>query len=344
MSWLAAAQIAAPIIGGMIGASQAGSAQDQANKFRQLALEQYAGINIPDEEKQRLLLEQYSNAGMLTPELEQLINLGNTAQEGISLDPSIRQKQLESLAGIADYANTGVTAADQANYELARRNSAAEANAQSQAIMANMQARGQGGSGAELIARLQTQQSAADRLQQAQLAEAAKRQEARMQALQMQSNMAGNLRGQEYGEQANLANARDAVARFNAQNAQQVSNANTGLKNQAQQYNLANQQRIADANIGLKNQQQQHNKGLQQQTFNNQMSKAAGMSGQYQQNAQASQQQAANTAAGYAGIGQGVGSILSAFNQKEAPAGAAVANQNVLNKLPQYNPATGRYE
>ena len=319
MDPLTIAAIGAPIISGIMGNNAASKDREQAARFREQALAQFAGIDIPDEEKQKLLLEQYSNAGLLTPELEQLITLGSTAQEGISLDPSMRQKQLESLAGMGEYATQGVTAADQAGYELARRNSAAEANAQTQGILANMQSRGMGGSGAELIARLQTQQSAADRLQQAQLMEAQKKQAARMQALEQQSSMASGLRNQDYGEQSNLANARDAVMKFNAANSQQVAHNNVAAQNQAKQYNVSNQQRVADNNVGVKNQQQQHNKGLGQQTFNNQLNLANAKAGQFNNSAQASTNQAANTAAGYANIGQGVGTILTGLNQNNKP-------------------------
>ena len=177
-----------------------------------------------------------------------------------------------------------------------------------------MQQRGQGGSGAELMARLQSNQSGADRLQQAELEQAKAMQQARMAALTQQANMSGQLRSQDYGEQSNLAKAKDLINQFNAQNAQGVQQRNVGTKNNAQLTNLQNQQNIANMNTELKNKQQINNKGLLQQQFGNQMQLASAKAGQYGNQAQVADQQAAQTAGMWAGIGQGVGSGIAGFS------------------------------
>ncbi len=312
--FLAAASVAAPIVGGLIGADQANKDRDAANAARQQALAQFAGINVPTPEEQKLLLDQYVSTGVMSPELESLINMGPTAYEGISLDPQARQAQLDSLSQMGQLAQTGMTQGDEAAYEMARRNAAAESQAKQAQILQNMQARGMGGSGVELISRLQAGQSSADRLQQAQLEEAAKKQQARMQALQSQANMAQGLRSSDYSEAARLADAKDQIARFNAANAQSLANRNTDRGNQAQQYNMSNAQRIADANVGLKNQQQQYNKGLTQQKFGNELQLAGAKAGQYGSQAQDASQRAGQTASMWGGIGQGVGTMLQGLN------------------------------
>ena len=318
--------IAAPIIGGLMGQDAAkSSANAQRDMYRQM-LARMAGIEIPDIEAQKVQLEMLQSAGLYTPELEQALALGPTALENVSIDPRLRQQQMQALEQFSQIAQTGATPADQAMMEMVRRNAAAEAQAKQGQILQEMQARGQGGSGAELIARLQSAESGADRLQQAQLQEAVAKQNARMAALQQQSNLASGLRSQDYGEQMDLAKTRDAIAQFNLQNQQNIGSRNVGARNQAQQQNLQNQQNIANQNVALRNQQQQYNKGLLQQQFQNQMSKATGANAAGQNLAGMFGQQAANTAAGYAQMGQGIGSGFQ-----------AIANQNrqddILNKL-----------
>lgn len=310
---LAAGAIAAPVVGGLIGADQASATRGDANNLRSQALAQFAGLSVPDIEQMKLALQQYGVEGTLSPEMVQQITQGDTALSGVSLDPRLRQSQLDALNQMSSYAKSGMTSADQAAYELARRNAASEAQAKQGQILQNMQQRGIGGSGAELLASLQNAQSGADRLQQAQLEEAKARQNARMAALQQQSNMAAGLRSTDYNEQANLANARDQIARFNAQNAQNVNQMNTQARNLAQQQNLTNAQNVRNMNTQTANQQQQFNKGLLQQNFNNQMGLAGAKSSALTGAAQSKDMQAGQTAGMWGGIGQGVGGILGAF-------------------------------
>ena len=308
--------IAAPIIGGMIGNSQAQGSLDAANQARQQALAQYLGIDIPTLESQMLNLQQYQSAGTLDPILEQLVQQGDTALAGVSTDPRLRQEQMSALESIAGLASGNPTQADTAGFELARQNAAAEMQAKNNQVLQEMAQRGQAGSGAELLAKLKNNQSGAQMLQKVQLEQAQAMQQARLAALQQQSNMASNLRNQDYGEASNLAKARDVIANFNAQNAQSVGARNVAAQNQAQAGNLQNAQQISSANTGLLNQQQTHNKGLQQTQFQNQMQRANGIAGQYGNQAIGNQQQAANTAAMWGNIGQGIGTGLTGFAKK----------------------------
>lgn len=328
----AIASVAAPVIGGIIGNEQAKDSRSAAQKARDAALAQFAGLQLPSIDDQKLALEQYQSTGQLTPEMQQLINLGPSSYENVNVDPRLRSEQIKALESISGLASGNVTPADMAGFELARRNVAGEAQAKQNQILQDMQARGQGGSGAELIARLNANQSSADRLAQQQMEEAKAIQNARMQALAQQSNMAGNLRTQDYSEQARLADARDAIARFNAQNAQQVEGSNVGTRNQAQAANLQNAQAISKANTDLRNQQQTHNKGLLQQQFANQMRKAGQVAGQYSNQADENDKAASRTAAMYATIGQGIGGGIQDFMQgQKADAQQAFNNQQAAN-------------
>lgn len=315
MPWLGA--VAAPVVGGLIGMDQANKNRDAANSARQAALEQYANINLPSIEQQKLNLQDYQNAGSMTPEMEQLISMGPSAMEGISLDPQTRAMQLQALEQMSGMAQGQVTNGDTAGFEIAKRDAQAQDQAKTGQILQDMQQRGQGGSGAELLARLKLSQNSADRLQQADLEQAKQMQAARIAALQNQSNMASGLHSQDYGEASNTAKARDAIAQFNAQNAQNVTGRNTGAKNNAQASNLQNLQNTANMNVQNQNNQQIANKGLLQQQYNNQMGMANAKAGQYGNQASSQDAQAGQTAGMWAGVGQGVGNAFSAYGNNK---------------------------
>lgn len=328
----------ATVAGAAIGSQEASKERDAANRARAEALAQYAGISIPEAEKMMLNLQQYETVGEYSPEMQQALSMGPSAMEGISLDPAVRARQMQALEQMAGFATGGPTSAESAGFELARQNAAAEAQAKSAQLMQEMAQRGQAGGGAELIARLKSGQSGAQMLQQAQLQQAQAMQQARLQALQDQSTMAGNLRTQDYSEQARLAEARDVINRMNLQNQQQIAASNIAARNQAQMGNLAQRQKTAEQNVALLNQQQQYNKALQQQEFENKMRLAAGKAGQYGQQAESAQQRAGQTAAQWGTIGQGLGSIFGGIAQNmNQPKYDASTGQ----KIKKFDPMTG---
>lgn len=313
---LAIAGALAPIIGGLIGQGQAAGAETDAENARKEALSQFAAINAPSIQDMLLNLEEYQSAGTMNPLLENLVSRGPSGFENIQEDPRLRAQQMQALEQMAGLASGQPSSADMASFELARRNVAGDTQAKQQQILQEMQARGQGGSGAELMARLKGAQAGADRLSQAQMEEAKLMQNARMQALMQQGNMSQQIRAQDYNKSQDLAQAQDAISAFNAQNAQGVNSRNTGTQNDAQRMNLTNAQNIANSNTGMRNEQQAHNKNLNQTNFNNQMNLAGARAGQYNNQAAASQAQAAGIAGMWSGIGQGVGSGLNAYGQK----------------------------
>lgn len=313
--WDDAIAIGAPVLGGILGQNASSGDAAAARRMYEQALAQYAGINIPSINDQSLSLEDYINQGTLSPEMLQAISLGDTNLAGVSTDPRLKSNQMQALEQLSNLASGQMTPGEEAGFTLARNNAASEMQAKNAQLMQEMQQRGQAGSGAELLSRLKANQSGAQMLQDAQLKEAQAIQQARQQALAQQANLASNIRSQDYGEASALANARDTIARYNAQNSQNVAATNTGAKNQAQATNLQNAQNIANMNTQNANQQQMHNKGLIQQNFQNQMNLAGAKANAMTGNAQQLNQQAANTAGQYATIGQGVGNILASFNK-----------------------------
>lgn len=312
------AGIAAPVIGGLIGGNAARHGAEDANKLNQRALEEILRIQIPGitEQELQLLLPEY--IGGLTAQTEGAFNLGPSAMEGVAVDPRLESAQMAALEQIAEIGQTGMTPGEAAALRSARRGAASEAQAKSEQIMQEMQRRGVGGSGQELAMRLQTAQSGADRMSQESDRAIQMAQERALQGLTSAGQLSSNIRGQQFGEQSDVARARDAINQFNTQNQQQVQGRNVASANRANERNLSEQQRISEARGATQNQQQQHNKNLIQQQFSNRMDRAAALSGQYTNQAKQAQTAGANQGEMFARIGSAVGTGLGGLAKKNA--------------------------
>ncbi len=309
----AIAGAAAPVLGGIIGNLLGGNSASQANDQRNAALAEYLGISVPDVEKMKLNLDHQQVVGRVDPQLQALFQQGPSAYENINVDPRLRSQQMAALESIGGIAKNGLSQADAASFELAKRDASSYDQAKQSQILQELQQRGQGGSGNELIARLKSDQSGADRLQQADLEQSRLQQQARLAALSQQGNLSGQLRQQDFSDAANKAQASDAISRFNTQSQQNENQANVGIANTAQVSNLQNQQRVSDNNVGLNNQQQIYNKGLQQQNYQNQLNLANARANVRTGNANSLDQRASQTAGMYAGIGQGIGTGVTNY-------------------------------
>lgn len=308
-----AGAIVAPIVGGMIGADQARGDERAASRARQAALAQFLGIDVPTVAEQEVdfLLPEFM--GEYAPQTEEVVELGPTAMEGIALDPELRAAQMEALQGLSEIGEAGLTPGDVAAMRSLQRQVAGQEQARQEAILQEMARRGVAGSGQELAARLQSSQSAADRASEEANRMAQMAQARALEGITRAGSLGGQIRGQEFGEQADVATARDAISRFNAANQQSVRQRNVQAQQQAQLRNLQEQQRIAEQQTATKNLQQQYNKELIQQRFQNRMNRAAGAAGQYGGIAEDRSRAAQRTADMWAGIGRGVGTGIGAF-------------------------------
>jgi hypothetical protein len=294
------------VIAPIAGSFQAQADRDAAARAQQVALQQYLSVQAPGIAEQQLNLQQYQNAGDLVNQMQQAQQLGPSAMGGIQTDPRLVQAQMSALNQLSQTGQMGMSPAEAAALNMAQQNAAAQAEAKSRQIQDDFARRGMGGSGAELASRLSNAQNSAQMLANNSNQVAQSAQQNALQAISQSGNLAGQINNQQFGQQADIARAKDYINQFNLQNSQNVANTNVGLSNQANQRNLENKQSLMGQNTQLGNQQQQHNKGLLQQQFNNQMALASGRAGQYQGIAQQHQQNAANTANQYAAIGRGV--------------------------------------
>ena len=117
----------------------------------------------------------------------------------VETDPRLRSAQMDALSAMQKYGESGLTAEEQAQQGMMMRGVSSSAQARDKSILQNMAERGMGGSGAELIQRLQSSQSGADRasMEQAQLA--GQVQNRALDAMMRSGQLGGQIRGQEYG-------------------------------------------------------------------------------------------------------------------------------------------------
>lgn len=168
------------------------------------------------------------------PRLADLERVSGSAFDGISTDPRLKDAQLSSLSALEELAaGGGFNAADEANIARLQSESAQADRGRRDAILQNAAARGMGGSGMELLAQLDSSQAATDRTYQGSLDIAGMAQDRALDAMVQGGSLAGSIRGQDFGEQADVAAARDEIARFNAGNFNQWSQNNANTLNDA---------------------------------------------------------------------------------------------------------------
>lgn len=312
-------------IGGLV-ASQMAARKQQKGQEKAMALSQQASnafgnIPIPTVEEQSIILQNPDLMGQYTPEQVEVMQMMSSAMEGVSADQGTIDAQKSALEGISEVAEGGYTEADKSVAREINREVNQQSQARQKAILNAMANRGVLGSGMELAAQLQGEQQSIDQASRAGENLTQQAQARALQALGQQGQMAGQMRGQEFGERSDIARSRDEINRFNLQNRQRANEMNVGERNQAQQYNLQQRQQMENQRAGLANQQQMYNKQLLQTQFNNQMARAQGknaiLQNQAQMAAQAGQARAAQTAGIIGGIGNIVGSMAKATPDEE---------------------------
>lgn len=259
-----------------------GGAQGDATDAAQAGVDAMRSLQTPDIAQMQLELEQLVQQGQLTPEEAQLYLQQASETANIQTDPALKQAQMDALASLQEIGEGGLTASDKAALSGIQRDEQTAARGAREAIIADAQAKGMGGSGLELMAQLKNQQDAATRQSIRDTDVAGMAQDRALAAIQAAGQMGGQMQSTDFNQQFQQGQAQDAINQFNTQNMQNTGNLNTKTRNDAQATNLANKQRIADANVATRNQQQQYNKQLQQQDFDNRYRKAGGTAQGYQ--------------------------------------------------------------
>lgn len=195
---------------------------------------------------------------------------GPSTMNGVSTNPAYNQQQQAQMTALARLsANGGRNAASESNLAAIQAGENANAKGQRDAIMQNAEARGQGGSGASLLAQLQGSQAATDRQSAEDLGVAGQEANTALGAGQSAAGIGAGMENQAFGESAAKAAANDAVNRFNA-------GENTGVS----EFNSQQQQGVNNATAAAKNAgQTMNNFQMPQQTYQDTYQKASGTAG-----------------------------------------------------------------
>ena len=301
------ASAGANILGGVLGGNAASKAAEKAANEQRKAYERNIRIleelGVPSIDAQKIALENPEYVGDLIAE-----TLGDSALEEISLDPRLRQKQMDLLAELEGIADQGLSTTDRINLDQLSQRTFAEEESRRKAILNDMLQRGTLDSGDQLATQLASNAQASQNamLQGQEMAKMASQN--RMNAINSLAGQYANMENLDYGREAQKATAADAIQQFNA-----------STRNQAQAQNLANRQAIENQRVNNANQQDIYNKGLIQQDFLNRKSIAdskVGLNSAHGSNmANLALQQGAGQAQMWSGIGSGIGNAATAYGK-----------------------------
>jgi hypothetical protein len=314
-------------IGGSVIGAVAGSGDQQAARAAALAaFQQYANLGIPPNMAQPLVLQNLKSQGVLTPQLQQEINLGPSQLANIHQNQADVNAQQSALSSLIQQGAGGMTPQEKAAFIQMQGSNLGAANAQRQSILQQAQQQGIADSGTKLAAQLQAGQSGANNaLSQGNQLASLSNQNA-LAAMSQAGQLGGQMNQQQYNIAANAAQAQDTINRFNAQNALGIQQANVGANNQAQAQNLANAQAISNYNAQQANQEQLRELQGQQLNWQNQVGLAGAKAGALLGQSGYLQGQGQQTANQFQNIGQGVAQTANAY-------GTAQNQQNFQNFL-----------
>jgi hypothetical protein len=311
---MAAASIGGAIIGSIAGAKDRKQAREMMGK----AMAELEAVGLPPDLSQKILYEKFKVAGILTPEMEQ--DLGEVTTEFAKLkeDPTLRAKQMDALTKMSQYGKTGLRPEDRAQLGQILDTLRTSAEGKKEQIQNEFAARGQAGSGTELISELQASQGADQLASQQGMELAAMASKNAMAAIQAQSEMAGTIRGQDFQVNSAKAQAKDEMAKFNYGYTAARQQRNVLARNQAQATNLENLQTINNANTQQENTERLRQVEAKRQYWADRLSLAQAKAGAYTGQAQYSQSESQRKANMGSSIGSGVGQGIGAGAQYSA--------------------------
>jgi len=207
----AAGEAGGSVLGHFLGASD----RARAEKLRRRALEELGGD-----------IGEWSDPSALA---------------GVSTDPELRQAQMSALDQLAREGKAGgLSIESRAALREAEGETSARERGSREAILQDMARRGMSGSGNELAAALTNQQGAAERNSAAGTRAAADARARALQAMTQSGQLAGAVRGQDFGETTTRAGAVDDRNRFNAtQRLQRAGMRANALTNNAVSYDAS---------------------------------------------------------------------------------------------------------
>ena len=230
-------------------------------------------IDVPTVEEQYIQIEELVQQGLIDPLEAQEILADPSLMLEITTDPEIRSAQMRGMVNLEELAEGGFSLEDKARLGQIQQEIGAQERGSRERLTQEMAERGIQGSGLELAQQMMLQQSAAQQRSQEGLERAAQGDRRALEAVIQAGDLAGQMRGQEFGEQSTKAQAQDAINQFNVANQRQTQEQNIARQMQSQSQNLAEKQRVADANAARRQEESLRRANLKQQRYQNLLDK-----------------------------------------------------------------------
>ena len=291
-----------------------GKNQDAQNALEQ-AQQAFSGIQTPTAAQLTLPeLQQYVQAGIMTPAQAQTALQGSNAFNDINVDPSTMSAEQKALGELSQVAtDKGMTPAMQAQLTEALNQTHTQENGANASILDQMAQKGIPTSLMGTAAQLANNGKQADSANSTATAAAGQAEQNAINAMMNEGNLAGTMHGQQQSAAENKAAAQNAMQQWNAGATNSTAEANANRAQTANEYNTTNKQNVSNANTGTANQRTQYNAQVPETVFNNQMQKAGGQAGVNQSQANQATQQGNQQMGLY-------GALIGAAGNAAAPA------------------------
>jgi hypothetical protein len=298
------------VVGGILGANAASGDAAKSRDAASIATNILQQLREAPDESKAVIWNQYKQAGILTPEMEQSIIAQNPEIAKYKDQADVVQAQRDALKTIGDRARGGLNAEDRYALQQASSQAQTDEEAKRQQILQNMQARGQAGGGAELAAQLAASQSGAQNEATNRARVMAQAQSAALQAAGQQGALGTQIRGQEFSEAAQKSAAQNELDRFNVANQIAQQQRNVSAQNQAQAGNLNVAQNLQNLNTAQANAEIQREMDARRQKYLDDVNLAKTKAGAYSSQAGYLQGQADKTAQATQGLWTGIGQAV----------------------------------
>ena len=280
------------------------------------------GIKDPNFDPKDFTSEQYAAAAKFVPEIAsyveeknpQLVKATASGQAGM-------EAQMAAVGRLRDLATSGEDVQSRLLTTRALGDAANQNAAQQRTIQQNAAQRGLGGSGLEFMQSMIGQQGSNQAATRAGQDAAMNAYQTKIQAMKDSGTLGGQMRQQDFSEQAKNADIINSFNQRQAQNANSYNQYVAGVNNDASRYNIGNQNRIAEANTGLRNadlaRQRGRNDMIENARYTAQTNKANLGIGQGANNLNAINQNANMNANMIGGAGQAAGSYYDYSNTQD---------------------------
>lgn len=264
-----------------------GGAGGQAEEALNRAEAAYGSIKTPTADQLTLpQLEQYVQAGLMTADQAQAILEQSNAYDNISTDPGAKMASQDALAKLSSIGDAnGMDATEKAKLSQIESNQNQTLQSQRASILDQMDQKGTPSSLMGVSAQLAAAGQDAEQAHQDALTANADASQRALAALEASGTLGTQIESQNYSEQAQKAAAANAIQQWNAANATTVNLNNTAAKNQANSYNTQTGQATSNANVQNANARTQYNAQLPQQVFQDEITKANGEAGVFENQA-----------------------------------------------------------